>query len=436
MSRSSFLFVVCLATTLGLVAQAESDPVPSPVVEAVTIEALVTATLAQNPELRFYEAEIAAAKAGRKTAGLLANPEVSGTVGQKRTHDPAGQLAGEGVAWSVSVMQTFEWPGRLGLRKAIANRDVELAGLGLARFRASLAARTRTLAYGLFATQEKADATAEVAARLRSLKEVLVQRDPAGITPLLETRVIEAMELTTQRQAADAALAVESVLLELNALRGLTDAGRLTVTAAELAFRPADELARFLTLALTNNFDLRLRAAELAQQGFRVELAKNDRWPGISVGPMVSEENADGRDRIIGVGVSFPLPLWNRKTANVDAAKARQMQAETLLVVAQRDTDRQVRQAAAAYGTKLREMERWRPDAAGHFREAAELADRHYRLSAVPAATYVELQRQYLDAVNGLLDTKREALEAAQQLELLTGLPEPLVTIKPAATQP
>ena len=35
-----------------------------------------------------------------------------------------------------------------------------------------------------------------------------------------------------------------------------------------------------------------------------------------------------------------------------------------------------------------------------------------------------------------LLDTKREALESAQQLELLTGLTEPLVTTKPATAQP
>ena len=63
---------------------------------------------------------------------------------------------------------------------------------------------------------------------------------------------------------------------------------------------------------------------------------------------------------------------------------------------------------------------KWRPDSVEHFREAAELADRHYRLGAVPIATYVELQRQYLEAVEGLLNTKKEALEAAAQLELLT----------------
>lgn len=37
-------------------------------------------------------------------------------------------------------------------------------------------------------------------------------------------------------------------------------------------------------------------------------------------------------------------------------------------------------------------------------------------------STYVELQKQYFEAVESLLDTKKEALEAAQRLELLTGL--------------
>ena len=131
---------------------------------------------------------------------------------------------------------------------------------------------------------------------------------------------------------------------------------------------------------------------------------------------------------MIGLGISFPLPLWNRNSANVEAATARQMQAETALLVAQREVERKVLEAAVIYDRKVREMALWRADATGHFREAAELADRHYRLGAVPVSTYVELQKQYLEAVEGLLDTKKEALEAAQNLELLTGLGRALVT--------
>ena len=78
-------------------------------------------------------------------------------------------------------------------------------------------------------------------------------------------------------------------------------------------------------------------------------------------------------------------------------------------------------------------MTKWRPDSAQQFKEAAALADRHYRVGAVPIATYIELQKQYLEAVEALLSTKREALEGGQELQRLTGLDFNAVQIaKPA----
>ncbi|TPW00884.1 MAG: outer membrane efflux protein, partial [Alphaproteobacteria bacterium] len=343
-----------------------------------TLDALVNEALEKNPELKFYEAEITAAKAGRKTAGLFANPELIGGVGQKTVR--GGGLSAEGVMWSVSVVQPFEWPGRIGLRKAIANHDIELAALGYERFKRALGGRVRTLAYGLFAAQEKSAAAIEVAERFKALREVLVQRDPAGLTPLLETRVIEATELNAQRKSSGASLAAQAALLELNHLRGVAPDTRLSVSQTQLAFRPPVDMNALMTLARTNNFELKVRAVELAQQGFRVDLAKNERFPTIGVGPTLSEERAGDRERIIGVGISLPLPLWNRNKGNIEAAVARRMQAEVSLNVTERDLQRQVIEAALIYETKVREMGKWRLDSVQHFKEAAEVADRHYRL--------------------------------------------------------
>jgi cobalt-zinc-cadmium efflux system outer membrane protein len=415
------LWVLLVAKAFG--AQA-GQPQAAAETNAVALDALVAEALEKNPELRYYQAEIAAAKGGRKTAGLWLSPEVSGSVGQKRV--TGGGMSAEGTAWSVSVAQPFEWPGRIGLRKAIANRDIELAELGYERFKVALAARMRVLGYTLFAAQEKATSAREVADRYRSLREVLVQRDPAGLTPLLEFRIIEAGELTSQRTATLAALATQTALLELNQLRGQAPGAPLSVGQTDFSFRPLDPTETLLTLARTNNFDLRLRAAELAQQGFRVALARNERFPTLSVGPSYSEEKAGDRERIIGVGISLPLPLWNRNQGNIQSAEARQVQAETSFYITQRDIERQVLEAALSYETRLRQLSNWRTDSVQHFREAAEVADRHYRLGAVPIATYVELQNKYLEAVEGLLETKKEALEAGQNLELLTGLRPPL----------
>jgi outer membrane protein TolC len=58
---------------------------------------------------------------------------------------------------------------------------------------------------------------------------------------------------------------------------------------------------------------------------------------------------------------------------------------------------------------------------AGQLRAAAELADRHYRLGAVPLATYLEVQQSYLEALEAIYATQADALSARTELDLLTG---------------
>lgn len=79
---------------------------------------------------------------------------------------------------------------------------------GFDQFKAALAARTRTLAYGLFAAQEQASAAKEVADRFQALREVLV---PLGAVPIatyveVQKQCLEAVEalLDTKHEALDA----------------------------------------------------------------------------------------------------------------------------------------------------------------------------------------------------------------------------------------
>jgi cobalt-zinc-cadmium efflux system outer membrane protein len=421
-ARCRWFLVFWLASLGGTVrlANGADGPAAETNVQSAALEALVSDVLEHNPELNFYKSEIVAARAERRTAGAWANPEVAGRLGEKRAEAPGA--SGEGLAWSVTVRQTFEWPGRIALRKAIANHQIKLAELGFGQFRTALTARARALAYGLFAAQEKTAAAREVAERFHALREVLVQREPAGLTPVLETRIIEATELTLQRQATEAALAEQRAVLELNQLRGEPWQARLRVSAPVLAFPGAPGTEVLIAAAQTNNFELRMRQVELEQQGFKVALARNQRYPTFTVEPYFSRERAADNETQVGIGISVPLPLWNRNTGNVEAEEARRQQAIASMLVTQRNIERQVVEKAQAYETRLKEMANWRPDSVELFKDAAALADRHYRLGAVPITTYVELQKQYLEAVDALLSSRLQALEDGQELQRLTGL--------------
>ena len=265
-------------------------------------------------------------------------------------------------------------------------------------------------------------ASREVAERFQALREVLVQRDPAGLTPQLETRIIEATELTLKRKSSGSLLTAQAALLELNQLRGQSWDYEMKVEPTHLTFTSPPEVEVLLAAAQTNNFEMRMRQMELEQQGFKVSLAKKDGNPAITAGPYFSHERAGDRETQVGLSVSIPLSLWNKNKGNIETATARQKQAEASMYVTQRAVEREIVGKVLTYQVKLTEMSKWRPESADEFRKAAELADRHYRLGAVPISTYVELQKQYLEAVEALLDTRREALEAGQQIQLLTGL--------------
>jgi outer membrane protein, heavy metal efflux system len=116
-----------------------------------------------------------------------------------------------------------------------------------------------------------------------------------------------------------------------------------------------------------------------------------------------------------------PLPLWDRNLGNIASSRARQQQAEASLAMAAREVERRITQTAATLDAKRAEIETWKSGAMVELREASELADRNYRLGAVPLTTYVEIQKQYLEAISSFNDAQKEALEAAQALEILTG---------------
>ena len=78
MKQLNVLLPLLTAALVGTTLTANSQQTnATPGSTSLSLEALVAEALKKNPELKFFEAELAAAKAGRKTAGSFANPEVS-----------------------------------------------------------------------------------------------------------------------------------------------------------------------------------------------------------------------------------------------------------------------------------------------------------------------------------------------------------------------
>jgi cobalt-zinc-cadmium efflux system outer membrane protein len=372
--------------------------------------------LNKNPEVRFFEAEIDAARGGRDSAGKLANPELSTEFGGMSLAQ-----AKEGLVWRASILQVFDFPGRMSLRKAIADRDIELAQLGLQQFKSQLANEVRARAGDVLLLQRKEAAARSVRERLESLVEVLVQRDTGSVSALLERRILEATLLNSDRILTDASKASREAAAALNVLCGRGPDQSLKLAGAVTSFPDVPQLAALKQQAARTNFDLQQKRLNVAKQGLKVDLTKSERWGDITFGPYMAGQHAGGTQIEGGFVVSIPLPLWNKNKGNIDAERARTQQAEALLGATLRDLERDLSVARSAYLAELDALSRWRPESEKQFADAAAEADRHYRLGAVPAATYVEMQRGYLDAMDSLIESRRNAWKHRMEIERLTG---------------
>ena len=410
--KSSPLFF-CLFVGLVLPASGGTDP--------VSVNSLVQKALATHPELRYYESQIDVAQGGKTKAGEVKNPELMIGKGNWRLHDLSNGFATDGPTWAVQLTQTFEWPGRLSLRKAIAQKDIELAQLGFSQFRAALAGRVRIISWKLLAAQEQTRAAEEVAKRFKDLAAVLLQRDPAGAAPRLEARIIQANALTLNAEATQARGELAAARFELNQLLGERADHPLALRMENLMLNPAPTMETLMAEARHKNFALRARFLDVEQQGFQVALAKNERWPSITLQPYMQKQTTLTRETQVGINLSIPLPLWNRNKGAIDAAQAKQVQAEVMLTAQMRQLERDVASHASHYTIYVEQLAQVPADTLESFRKAAAEADEHYRMGALPLSTYTELQRQYLSSVKAVLTAQLGAVDARLQLEQLTG---------------
>ena len=386
-----------------------------------SIASLIEEAYQKNPDMHFYEQEIAAARGNRRTAGTWRNPDLGGQIGGKSYNSLGGKYLGTGAVWTVSLTETFEFPGRVSLRKAIADKQIALARIGLEQFRLSLRNRIEMLCYRLLAAQDRATVAREVAQRFRDLIAVLVQRETTGPSPLIEMRILEGNAATLNRRATQAQIELQSAQIELNLLRGVSMNLPVDVARQNVNLPTLPDAGQLIARANGQNFDLQIRRTELEQQGFRVRLAHNEQWPSVKLGPYTAGENVVDSKRELGLVLSMPLPFWNQARGSEEAATGRLNQAGVSLDTATREVERKILTAADSYKEELKKLGENAPQFLAQLRDAAKLADDNYRLGVLPISTYTEIQSQYLEDTDAVLTSRLDALRYLADLESLSG---------------
>lgn len=324
--RSSFIFlgatVLLSGPCLPLAAHAATTPAAAaapdlPTVQpALTLEQAIALSLSSNPGLRAAGVGIAIADGAREQAGLLPNPELSvlreGVSGMSRTH-------------TVQISQPLELGGKRAARIAVAELERTLAADEVRVLSAQLRADVTAAYFDALTAQEKVELAQGALALALKTSHAASRRVTAGkVSPVEETRAsVATAQVRLELIQANAELA--GARRRLAAMWGSPHAlqQRLAHPDPDWAALPPLEM---LEAQLESAPQLRQAHTRREREQAQVGLERAQRLPDLSITLGSKKDDAQGRSQTV-VGVSVPLPLFQRNQGNVLSALRRAEQA-------------------------------------------------------------------------------------------------------------
>lgn len=337
-TRYPFVAVLALALGVGAVEPATGQEQP----RRVTLDEALAMFARNNLELRLARADAGEAEGLARQAAAYPNPVLTGT------HEP---LSNDGAQYSESYLylsQRFEWPGTVAARHGAAARRAEVARAEVTADSLRLTFEVKQ-AYTRASEAELAEAVLERARGVfREGERRAEERLGEGDISLYDVHRIRAERRRYENLHAEAQLASSEARRTL---------ARLALPEGEtLELAPADSLSgvppaihpqRAFDIALRSRAEIvaRERAVDAAEAD--ASLARRERIPNLTAMGGFKRQS----DGLTGafLGLSLPLPFWDRRGGAIDAASARVTASESRLLLTRRLVRNDVEAALSRY---------------------------------------------------------------------------------------
>lgn len=398
--KTGLLYVLLLSFAAPGIATAQSLSLPQ----------AIEAAFAENPDLAAARWEIGIAEGDRQQAGLMPNPELSWEVEDTRRNTSTT---------TVMLSQALELGGKRGARIDAASRSQDAAQIELERRGNELRAEV----VQAFFTAMRAQTGLELARQSHALAqrglEVADGRVRAGkSSPVEVTRA--------QVQLAETDLLVRRAeTLKTNSYRDLARTTGSSVSSfdrleyADLSPGKSPSEARMLT-AINQAAELRLAHAQIEQRDAALGSERAQRIPDLTVS-IGSQYSREDRERVNVIGLSAPLPLFNRNQGNVLAASRRADQARDLRNAVELRLRTQTQAALDQWSTASREVESFNQVILPSAKSAVDAATRGFEMGKFGFLEVLDAQRTLIAARSQYLESLAIAMDARVTVERIYG---------------
>jgi outer membrane protein, heavy metal efflux system len=414
-------FVAGAAVVLGVVRTARAQGENCG--QSLSRANIVDCALQGSPDLKF-EQQTTEAFRGRQTgarAWLPSNPTVT-LSGARRTAAADSQKA---YNWYASVSQELELSGARGARIDAAAGHVAAQEQRVLATRRDVAARAWASYFDAVAAQENLRLAQMLSGVAGSIAVVARARADQGLSSPLEADVAEAssMSFLQQRFAAERALSVARA--ELAVLVGLEPGVAPAVQGDLTPIAGAEAAAqRLLGLGAAAQPEVRASGAEQRALQRQADAYRRSRVPNPSVS--VFAQNDGFNERVLGLGLSFPIPLPNpvgqTRAGEIAESEAlsRRAGGESVRI------ERQLRLAAAAALLELeshrRELEAFSPERTQRARDALQTIARELQAGRLNVRDALASEQALVQLLQAQLAARHALASASVTLARAAGM--------------
>ena len=424
--KKNFLILLLFILNPGSIALLQADPPDSPDLsqnkktgsvsdpKKYSLTSIVEEALKQSPLLASIKSRVEEKRFLSRQAGVWPNPEGSFSGGQKKVESEEGSL------YETSLSQTFLFPGKLRSRVLVAEADVELARLSQLEVELSLISETVRLAYDYEVNRRKKEFAQRRLERFDLVRAYLEGNIFASPQKKAERLIVEARlrKISAERLEIKASLLASLERLKLY----LPIQGKLEIDIPWFAGNDLPDASHWQMQVNDHN-------PELATQRFLVDKARREKnlaakeaWPDFESSIFYGRESAVETERIAGLGLSIPLPIFNRNRGTIQSLQMR-IEAEEKL------RDFKEREFVSRLGVLLAEIEASRQtllkyplslmtDLEKDFKET----EAEFRKGRMDFLLFIELENELADTYYRSLDAQRSLAEKLTALFALAGI--------------
>jgi cobalt-zinc-cadmium efflux system outer membrane protein len=418
-ARLSACLSALLIQPLFAIAQVDMPPMSGPAVEnasataqaPLTLPAAIALALQHNPDLKLAARDVEITEAGINQAGVRPNPELSWL---------SEGLQNDNHTTTIALNQALELGGKRPARIAAAERERDVANADLALRRSDLRALVVTAFFEALTAQERLQLAEASQGLAQSVTSAAARRVLAGkVSPLEETRakIAQAGASIELRQAGSA---VTLARQRLGATWGsrAPQWGCLVVPAQALV---ADvSLPQLLSRLPTAPQMLRSRL-EIARQQSQVDVELSRRIPDLTVSIGSKRDQREGRTQAI-IGLSLPLPLFNRNQGNVQSALRKTDKARDELAAVEQRLASELTQAWLRHQATRAELEILQSTVLPGAQSAFDAASQGFALGKFNFLDVLDAQRTLFQSKSHYLNALAESHRASVDIERLVGV--------------